>query len=194
MRIVHAAWPTGIPVYNNMSQRQWNEYAEGHRPPGYTGGMFDYQAYAEFHYLRSVDIHRELWATNFPSLTPSPEQEKMFIEWRLWVDDDLNNFDASERWIPEGWLGAKTSDEAIALVLKYGFENLVCMDLDHDLGMDANNEPQDIKKFLKWLTETYPEGRVTTSPAVPEFKVHSRNVDGAPWILSYLDSWKRSLG
>lgn len=110
------------------------------------------------------------------------------MKFKLWVDDDLNNKDAPERHTPEGFVGVETSEEAIKVVQERGFENLEFMDLDHDLGLDADGNERTIKTFLKWLQETYPDG------PVPSWYVHSKNVGGgAAWINSFLDSWQRSL-
>lgn len=109
------------------------------------------------------------------------------MAWKLWLDDDLNNPDAPERHTPEGFFGAATSEEAIALVEEHGFENLELMDLDHDLGTYPDGSERTAKTFVKWLYENYPDG------PVPDFRIHSKNTNGAPWLSTYLDSWRRSL-
>lgn len=109
------------------------------------------------------------------------------MKWKLWVDDDLNNPIAPERHTPDGFIGCETAEEAIAAVKKHGFANLQFMDLDHDLGTYEDGSIRDVKKFVKWLAETYPDG------PVPNYNVHSRNPPGKEWTESFLDSWKRSL-
>jgi len=47
---------------------------------------------------------------------------------------------------------------------------------------------EDAKYFLKWLSNTYPDG------PVPKWNIHSKNPAGAAWMHSFLSSWKRSLG
>jgi hypothetical protein len=50
MHIKHVVWPTGVPPVSTAlwNQDSWNRFAEGYRPKGYKGGMFDEEAYAEF--------------------------------------------------------------------------------------------------------------------------------------------------
>lgn len=104
--------------------------------------------------------------------------------WKLFLDDDLDNPNADEwRHTPEGFLGAKTSTEAIALVQEHGLPDF--MDLDFDLGM-VNGKIDTAEVFLKWLEVNYHD----TPPA---HHTHSRNNQGALWIDSWMDSWRRSL-
>lgn len=105
------------------------------------------------------------------------------MTYKLWLDDDLNNPDAPERWVPDGYLGAATSREAMRLVETHGLPEF--MSLDFDLGM-VDGQKDTAEVFLKWLAMNYPE-----SP--PDYEIHSRNVAGAPWIESWMESWKRAL-
>lgn len=98
----------------------------------------------------------------------------------LWLDDQLDDPSTPNRHTPEGWLGAQSSIEAIALVQIHGLPKF--MDLDHDLGGEDT-----AMVFLKWLTTTFPDG------PVPGWIIHSQNGVGVRNINSYLDSWSRSL-
>jgi hypothetical protein len=182
MRIKHAAWPTGAPpVTVHWDQYAWDQFGESFRPEGYTGHIYDMKAWSEFRYQRLLKQGDEFFAAHCCVGK---------ITWKLWLDDDCNDYEKRDRWIPDlpgGYIGAETSEEAIELVQKYGFENLELIDLDHDLGLYPDGSERTAKTFVKWLQETYPDG------PVPAFKVHSANPDGAGWLRSYLDSWKRSL-
>ncbi len=100
------------------------------------------------------------------------------ISWKLWLDDQIHDPYAPARHVPEGFLGAASPQEAIALCLLHGPP--VFVDFDHDLG-----EGLDAKSFCKWMFETFPDNP-------PAFKVHSANPAGAAWITSYLNSWHRA--
>lgn len=99
---------------------------------------------------------------------------------KLWLDDQLDDPETPERHPPEGFLGARSSEEAKALVRKHGMPEF--LDLDHDLGGDDT-----ARVFLSWLSERYPNG------PIPSYRVHSRNVVGAPAIESFMTSWAKSL-
>lgn len=62
--IRHAAWPTGVPPVPTYywDQVSWDKWAEGFRPAGYTGGMFDLEAYRAFDEQRRLDVWNELRA------------------------------------------------------------------------------------------------------------------------------------
>ena len=47
MKIEHAVWPTGVPPVctANWAQEAWDKFAEGYRPSGYTGGIYDDKGY-----------------------------------------------------------------------------------------------------------------------------------------------------
>lgn len=100
--------------------------------------------------------------------------------WKLWLDDQLDDPETPERHTPDRFLGARSTEEARKLVVEHGMP--WTMDLDHDLGEDDRT-----MDFLKWLEETYPNG------PVPVTSVHSRNPEGAKNILSFVNSWQRSL-
>lgn len=102
------------------------------------------------------------------------------MTWNLWIDDQLDDPETPIRHTPEGFFGACSSEMAKTLVLAKGLPTF--MDLDHDLG-----EKDTVMDFLRWLTSNFPDG------PVPAYLVHSQNPEGVKSIVSYLDSWKRSL-
>lgn len=102
------------------------------------------------------------------------------MTWKLWLDDQILDPETPARHTPEGFLGAKSTEEARAIALLRGPPSF--MDLDHDLGGDDT-----AMAFLRWLTYEYPEG------PVPQYRVHSQNPIGIQNIISYMESWRRSL-
>jgi len=101
------------------------------------------------------------------------------VTWNLWLDDERNPGLAADPSEPQvsGWVWAKSTKEAIKLVETLG--NPAFMSLDHDLGGDDTS-----MKFLKWLANySYPS----------EYQVHSANPVGAKNIVSFMESWKKSL-
>lgn len=101
-------------------------------------------------------------------------------DWKLWLDDQLDDPETPERHTPDRFLGARSTEEAQKLVTEHGMP--WTMDLDHDLG-----ETDRTMDFLKWLQERYPNG------PVPHTRVHSRNPEGTLNILAFTNSWRRSL-
>lgn len=106
------------------------------------------------------------------------------LTWSLWLDDQIHDPVAPDRWTPLGFKGAASVDEAIALVQEFGPPAHV--DLDHDLGQDKAGNELTAKPFAKWLSNHYPDN-------VPTCAIHSRNGDGGKWLAAYFDSWRRSL-
>jgi hypothetical protein len=99
--------------------------------------------------------------------------------WKLWLDDQLADPDAPERHTRSGFIGAASTAEAIALVESLGVPEY--MSLDHDLGQSDRS-----MDFLKWLSNNY-----TDSP--PKYDVHSANPIGRENIISFMESWNRSI-
>lgn len=99
------------------------------------------------------------------------------MNWSLFLDDlrDVS-------YVPHrsNFKVARSTDEAITLVDKYGIPEFISF--DHDLG-----ETDRAMDFLKILYSKFPDG------PVPEFQIHSSNPVGRDNISSYMDSWKRSL-
>lgn len=100
------------------------------------------------------------------------------MTWKLWIDDQLDDPVTPTRHTPIGYFGAKTVQEAKALVERYGMPEF--MDLDHDLGTGGETP-----EFLRWLEEKFPDR------LPPEYCIHSRNSVGVRNMISFLESWKR---
>lgn len=107
--------------------------------------------------------------------------------WALWLDDQIYDPDAPDRWTPKGFLGAASTTEAIALVERFGPPEYI--DFDHDLGMLPDGQEDNAKRFCKWLSENHPNN------PPKDWRIHSQNrsPDAGGWIDSYLRSWIRSL-
>lgn len=105
------------------------------------------------------------------------------MTYKLWVDDQSYDPNTPDRNAPDEFKVACSSSDAIYLTKVYGPPSF--MDLDHDLG-ERNGQEDTVKTYLKWLFETHPF-------SCPEYAVHSANKPGQEWIVSYMDSWKRSL-
>lgn len=79
----------------------------------------------------------------------------------------------------------RTSDDAKQCVVRYGMPKF--MSLDHDLAI-VNGEPDTTMIFLRWLSETH------FDLDVPEYLVHSENVEGKKNIISLMNSWVKAKG
>lgn len=91
--------------------------------------------------------------------------------WSLYLDD--------ERPCPDGYVLARSTQEALALCLDRGLPER--MSLDHDLGDDDT-----AMRFLRALDELYPEP--------PYFwQIHSANPVGAKNLEAFLRSWRATL-
>lgn len=102
------------------------------------------------------------------------------MTWKLWIDDQIEDPNTPARHIPDGFIGAASSYDAMILVKVKGLPAYI--DFDHDLGGEDTS-----MKFLNKLVEMYPNG------PVPEFQVHSQNPIGTRNIISFMNSWKKSL-
>lgn len=102
-------------------------------------------------------------------------------EWKLWLDDQMNEPEMYTRHCPPGHIGAASFEEAKALVEELGPPYHV--DLDHDLGLGCPNGMD----FLKWLAEHHYEYCPVT------WKSHSANPVGRDNMISFLESWDRNL-
>lgn len=99
-------------------------------------------------------------------------------DWKLWLDDQIHDLDTPERHPPKGYIGAASTKDAIWLVESLGLPKF--MSLDHDLsGEDTSME------FLKWLSANF--------ETPPDYRVHSANPVGTKNIISYMESWKKSI-
>lgn len=98
----------------------------------------------------------------------------------LWIDDQHDCPDTPSRHPPEGYIGAASTEEAKALVMEHGL--ITACSLDHDLGQDDT-----VMKFLKWYVYDY------GALVVPSYTVHSQNPIGRANIISFMESWKKSM-
>jgi hypothetical protein len=114
-----------------------------------------------------------------------------FPKWRLWIDDQALDLETPARHCSPNnddefqWEVATSSAEAIKLVEAYGYLPKF-IDFDHDLGLNEFGVEDTVKPFCKFIAELFPD-----SP-VPDFNIHSANPDGAAWIRSFMESWRRS--
>lgn len=90
----------------------------------------------------------------------------------LWVDD--------LRPAPDGWLHARTSDEAIHILADLNVDRV---SLDHDLGGDDTGY-----RVVCWL-----EQRAFNGERVPEIGVHSANSVGRARIMQAIESIRKML-
>lgn len=95
------------------------------------------------------------------------------MKWKLFLDDVRNPPNPL-------YTVARSSSEALALCAERGLPEW--MSLDHDLGGDDTT-----MVFLKGFIKLFPKG------PVPPYYVHSANSIGKENIISYLESFKRSL-
>lgn len=111
------------------------------------------------------------------------------MTWKLFIDDDVGRPGMEAfRNPPEGetdWKVARTSSDAVVLVMAYGVPRYISF--DHDLGM-LDGEADTSIRFLKHLFEMHPDA----IDQIEGWDVHSKNPNGSLDIHSYMDSWKRS--
>jgi hypothetical protein len=84
---------------------------------------------------------------------------------------------------PGDWVVVRSSSEAIAYIQMNGMPAFISF--DHDLGGDDTT-----MIFLKDLVDLVWNGE--DSP--PAYEVHSANPVGSKNIVSFMESWKRSMG
>lgn len=95
------------------------------------------------------------------------------MTYKMFIDD--------ERMPPDdSWVVVRSSSEALVYIRANGMPTH--MSLDHDLGGDDTT-----MVFLKNLIIVFPFG------PIPDYVVHSANPIGRLNMISYLESWKKSL-
>jgi hypothetical protein len=97
---------------------------------------------------------------------------------KIWLDDQLDDPELPARHAPEGWVGAKSSEEFKRIVTEArergeGIKNL---ELDNDLG--GNDEGF---RLLEWLKEFWPEVLLKS-----EIAVHSKNQVRKEWMENFI--------
>jgi hypothetical protein len=95
--------------------------------------------------------------------------------YKMFLDDIRNPPDNT-------WIVARSSNEAVAYIEKHGLPYHISF--DHDLGGD------DTAMVLLYhlVNNIY-----TAADYPPEYTVHSANPIGSKNIVSFMESWKRSL-
>lgn len=98
------------------------------------------------------------------------------MSWSLFIDD--------LRTPPPGreWVLCRSTSEALAAVSERGLPSFISF--DHDLG-----DQDTTMVFLRRLVSEMWDG--TSLP--PKYSVHSANPVGAQNIISFMESWRRSL-
>lgn len=101
------------------------------------------------------------------------------MTWKLFLDDERE---------PDrpGWTVIRSTPMAVVTIVQ---RNRLpsTMSLDHDLG-----EGDDTMRFLKELYHLW-EKWGADPKLIPEYQVHSANPVGARNIVSYMESWKKSV-
>jgi hypothetical protein len=82
----------------------------------------------------------------------------------------------------DDWVVVRSSNEALAYVKNHGMPAFISF--DHDLGGDDTT-----MVFLRRLVDTVWNGDETP----PDYTVHSANPVGKQNIISFMESWKRSI-
>jgi hypothetical protein len=96
--------------------------------------------------------------------------------YRLFLDDIRNPPD-------EDWIVCRSTQEAVDIIKERGIPDF--MSLDHDLGGEDTT-----MVFLKRLVNEIWDGQSTP----PKYQVHSANPIGTQNIISYMESWIKSIG
>jgi hypothetical protein len=98
------------------------------------------------------------------------------MTWNLYLDD-LRIPPADRDWII-----CRSTDEALSTIAEQGLPAFISF--DHDLGGDDTS-----MVFLRRLVNELWDGG--TPP--PSYQVHSANPVGVQNIVSFMESWKRSM-
>ena len=112
--------------------------------------------------------------------------------WKLWLDDQCHDPFAPERHAPKGFIAAASFGEAVDQVLLRGLPDM--MDLDHDLGADADGTPRDAMEFLRWLEDqanSWMDELDTAFTPPPKWNIHSANPVGRDNMESFLKDWEK---
>lgn len=144
--------------------------------------FFINEAYSDWHHF-GIDafdpypLRKELLTTQFMRTIYTESSPNSTHEWSLFLDDLRD-----QSYVPHrsNFVTARSTNEAVSLLVKYRMPEFISF--DHDLG--PGDRAMD---FLKRMYELFPDG------PVPEYQVHSSNPVGRENIISFMDSWKRSL-
>lgn len=97
---------------------------------------------------------------------------------KLWIDDQLDDPDAPGRHTPDGWVGVKTSKEAIK-VLKTN--RVIEISFDHDLGK------RNARPIAIYIEREAILGNLNRM----KWNVHSANPVGRQYIISAMNNAER---
>jgi len=118
------------------------------------------------------------------------------MDYILFLDDErtIEMVDRS-KWPDMNILIARSSRQAQEIVRLYDMPKF--MSLDHDLGFQDGFDDTTMV-FLKWLIIDYPKRasmawRPRVPATIPEYVAHSANPIGTQNIISYIESYRRSL-
>lgn len=106
-------------------------------------------------------------------------------KWNLWIDDIRNPKTFAGDWQEKELVWATSVSQAIYFCQLWGPPQF--MSLDHDLGWDQSAQcSTTVPEFLWWLQKNYPD-----SP--PDYRCHTANPIGEKNMVSFMESWKKSL-
>lgn len=106
---------------------------------------------------------------------------------RIWLDDQHNEPEMTERWPPPGFIPVKSLAELKAL-LESTSNVIEIMDFDHDLAdFDESGHERDGYMIIKWLADEH----LDRYPR--EVRVHSRNGPGRENIVKFDEFVRRRL-
>lgn len=88
--------------------------------------------------------------------------------------------------LSKDWIIARSTREARIIVKEKGCLPIAWA-LDHDLGLSPFGRKDTVMDFLKLVQLQFPNG------PVPEYTVHTANPSGYVNIISFLESWKKSI-
>lgn len=95
--------------------------------------------------------------------------------YKLFIDDERTP-------TTDGWVIARSSNEALTYIQNNGWPEFISF--DHDLGGDDTT-----MVFLRKLVDQVWNG----DNLPPDYVVHSANPVGSKNIISFMESWKKSL-
>ncbi len=97
---------------------------------------------------------------------------------KIWLDDQLDDPELPARHTPDGWVGAKSSEEFKKIVrdAKKNGDKIEALELDNDLGGDDEGF-----RLLEWLKGFWPEVLLGA-----EIGVHSKNEVRKEWMLNFI--------
>lgn len=105
---------------------------------------------------------------------------------KIWLDDQLDDINAPDKNLPEGYVGAKTFAEFKAAIedALARDEKIEAISFDNDLG-EGEMEGFEI---AKWLNATHPEIFANQ----PKIDVHSKNPEGEKALWHHLKNGQKN--